>query len=108
LALAVLLLLEKLTPTERATFVLREAFDYSYGQIASILRLSEANTRQIVSRARKHLASQRRGPVSASAHRHLLEAILLAFQKGELTALESLLAADVARYSDGRDVVRAA
>ena len=101
LELAILLLLEKLTATERAVFVLREAFDYSYGQIASILQLSEANTRQLVSRARKHLASQRRGPVSSWAHRRLLEAFLVASQKGDLVVLESLLASDLVCYSDG-------
>jgi RNA polymerase sigma-70 factor, ECF subfamily len=108
LELAVLLLLEKLTPTERAAFVLREAFDYSYDQIASLLRLGEANTRQLVSRARKHLASQRRGPVSSWEHRRLLESFLVASQKGDLMSLESLLAADVVRCSDGGRVVRAA
>ena len=108
LELAVLLLLEKLTPTERAAFVLREVFDYSYEQIASILQLSEANTRQLVSRARKHLASQRREPVSSSAHRRLLEAFLVASQKGDLAVLERLLASDVVSYSDGSGVVHAA
>ena len=60
LKLAVLLLLEKLSPTERAAYVLREAFDYSYDQIASILQMEEANVRQLVSRARKHIADGRR------------------------------------------------
>jgi RNA polymerase sigma factor (sigma-70 family) len=87
LELAVLLLLEKLTPTERAAFVPREAFDYSYEQIAPILRLGEANTRQLVSRARKHLTSERHGPVTAWELRRLLEAFLGASQKGDLVAL---------------------
>jgi len=108
LELAVLLLLEKLTPTERAAFVLREAFDYAYEQIASILQLSQANTRQLVSRARKHIASQRREPVSPWEHRRLLEAFLVAAQRGDLAALESLLAWDVVRYSDGDRVMHAA
>jgi len=108
LELAILLLLEKLSPTERTAFVLREAFDYAYGQIASILQLSEANTRQVVSRARKHLASQRRGPVSSWEHRRFLEAFLVASQKGDLVALESLLTSDVVRCSDGGGVARAA
>src|SRR5215475_14617930 len=60
LKLAVLLLLEKLSPTERAAYVLREAFDYSYDQIASILQMEEANVRQLVCRARKHIADGRR------------------------------------------------
>jgi RNA polymerase sigma-70 factor (ECF subfamily) len=108
LELAVLLLLERLTPTERAVFVLRESFDYSYQQIASIFQLSEANTRQLVSRARKHLASQRRGPVRSWEHRRLLEAFLVASQNGDLAALERLLALDVVSYSDGGGAVRAA
>ena len=105
---AVLLLLEKLTPTERAAFVLREAFDYAYEQIASILRLSAANTRQLVSRARKHLASQRQASVSPWEHRRLLETFLVACRKGDLAALESLLASDVVSYSGGGGVGRAA
>ena len=108
LELAVLLLLEKLTPTERAAFVLREAFDYSYEQIASILQLGEANARQLVSRARKHLTSQRRGAVSSCKHQRLLEAFLIACQKGDVAALEWLLASDVVSYSDGGGVARAA
>lgn len=58
----VLLLLEKLSPTERAAFVLREAFNYPYRRIADILQLGEANTRQLVTRARKHIADRRRAP----------------------------------------------
>jgi RNA polymerase sigma-70 factor, ECF subfamily len=108
LELVVSLLLEKLTPTERATFVLREAFNYPYQQIASILQSGEANTRQLVSRARKHLASQRREPVSSWEHRRLLKALLDASQHGDLTQLERLLAADAVRYADGGRVVRAA
>jgi RNA polymerase sigma factor (sigma-70 family) len=62
LKLAVLMLLEKLSPSERAAYVLREAFDYSYHQIADILQIEEANVRQLVSRARKHIADGRRTP----------------------------------------------
>lgn len=108
LALAVLLLLEKLSPTERAAYVLREAFDYPYRQIAEILRLNEENTRQLVTRARKHIADGRRAPVSAEEQRRLLDAFLAAAQKGDLPALEGLLAQDVVSYSDGGGVVRAA
>src|SRR5436190_12302540 len=56
LSFAVLLLLEKLSPTERAAYILREAFDYEYLQIAEILQMEEASVRQLVSRARKHIA----------------------------------------------------
>src|ERR1700742_1315462 len=76
LKLAVLVLLEKLSPTERAAYILREAFDYSYDQIASILQMEEANTRQLVSRARKHIADGRRTPVSSGEQRRLLEAFI--------------------------------
>jgi RNA polymerase sigma-70 factor (ECF subfamily) len=105
---AVLLLLEKLSPMERAAFVLREAFDYPYEEIASILQLSGANTRQLVSRARKHIATQRRNPVSAGEHQRLVRAFLVASQTGDLAALEQLLASDVVSYSDGGRVARAA
>lgn len=66
LAFGVLLLLEKLTPTERAAYVLREAFDYPYRDIANVLRLEEANARQVVTRARQHLASGRRMHASST------------------------------------------
>ena len=57
LAFGILVLLEKLTPTERAAFILREAFDYPYRDIANVLRLEEANARQVVTRARQHVAT---------------------------------------------------
>lgn len=108
LELAVLVLLEKLSPTERAAYVLREAFDYSYRQIADILQIEEANTRQLVSRARKHIADGRRTPVSSDEQRRLLEAFIGAAQKGDMAGLEDLLAEDVISYSDGGGIVRAA
>jgi RNA polymerase sigma-70 factor (TIGR02957 family) len=108
LGLAILLLLEKLSPTERAAYVLREAFDYSYRQIADILQMEEANTRQIVSRARKHVADGRRTPASSDEQRRFLEAFIGAAQKGDLAALEGLFAEDVVSYSDGGGLVRAA
>jgi RNA polymerase sigma-70 factor (ECF subfamily) len=101
LDLAVLFLLEKLNPVERAAYVLREAFDYPYKQVAEILETSQANTRQLVSRARKHLSSQRKEPVSSSAHRRLLEAFVAAARTGDLSALEGVLTADVVSYADG-------
>ncbi|MEU0603427.1 RNA polymerase sigma-70 factor [Streptomyces sp. NPDC006393] len=101
LDLAVLFLLERLNPVERAAYVLREAFDYPYKLVAEILETSEANTRQLVSRARKHLSSQRREPVSSAAHRRLLEAFVAAAQTGDLSALEGVLTEDVVSYADG-------
>jgi RNA polymerase sigma-70 factor (ECF subfamily) len=108
LELAVLLLLEKLTPTERAAYVLREAFDYSHREVAEILQTSEANARQLVTRARKHIADERRATVSPDEQRRLLTAFVAAAQKGHLAALENLFASDVVSYADGGGVVRAA
>src|SRR5215469_7010379 len=84
LEFAVLLLLEKLSPTERAAYVLREAFDYPYRQIAEILQLEEANTRQLVTRARQHIADGRRMPVNPGEQRRLLETFIAAAQSGDL------------------------
>jgi RNA polymerase sigma-70 factor (ECF subfamily) len=108
LEFAVLVLLEKLSPKERAAYVLREAFDYSYRQIVDILHMDEANTRQLVSRARKHIADGRRTPVSKDEQRRLLEAFIDAAQKGDMAGLEGLFAEDVVSYSDGGGIVRAA
>ena len=108
LRFAVLLLLEKLSPAERAAYVLREAFDYPYRQIAAILQLEEPNTRQLVSRARQHIAEGRRAPVSAVEQRRLLEAFIAAARTGDLAALEGLFSLDVVSHSDGGGKVRAA
>ncbi|MBW9092719.1 RNA polymerase sigma-70 factor [Microbacterium jejuense] len=105
---AVLLLLEKLTPTERAAYVLREALDYPYDRIAEIVQSSEASARQLVSRARKHLASEKRAQVAATEQRRLLEAFLTAAQRGETEQLERLFTADVVSYTDGNGAKLAA
>ena len=101
LEFAALLLMEKLTPNERAAYVLREAFDYPYGQIADILQSTEPAVRQLVSRARKRVTGERRAPVSAAAQRELLTSFIAAARSGDMTALEQLFAADVASLSDG-------
>lgn len=101
LDMAVLLLLEKLNPVERAAYVLREAFDYPYKRIAEILETNEAHTRQLVTRARKHMAAERKEPVSSTAHRRLLEVFLDAARTGSLSGLENVLAEDVVSYADG-------
>ena len=108
LNLAVLLLLEKLTPTERAAYVLREAFNHPYREIAEILRIEEANARQLVTRAREHVSSGRRAPVSPVEQRRLLNAFIAAARAGDLAGLESLFASDVVSTSDGGGLVRAA
>ncbi|MFD9287616.1 RNA polymerase sigma-70 factor [Streptomyces sp. NPDC060030] len=99
--MAVLLLLEKLNPVERAAYVLREAFDYPYRQIAEILETSEANTRQLVSRGRKHLSAEHKASVSQREHKRLLEVFVKAARTGDLAGLEGVLSADVVSYSDG-------
>lgn len=108
LDMAVLFLLEKLNPVERAAYVLREAFDYPYKEIADILETSEGNTRQLVSRSRKHLTAERREPVSNHAHERLLKAFIAAAQSGNMSALEEVLSADVVSYADGGGVRGAA
>ncbi|MFG3322625.1 RNA polymerase sigma-70 factor [Streptomyces sp. NPDC048171] len=99
--MAVLLVLEKLNAVERTAYVLREAFDYPYGRVAEILETSTANARQLVSRARRHLADERRERVDPATHRRLLEVFLSAARTGDLAVLEDVLTADVVSYSDG-------
>jgi RNA polymerase sigma-70 factor (ECF subfamily) len=111
LSLALLLLLEKLSPAERAAYVLREAFDYPYSTIADILQSTEVNVRQIVSRARRHVAEDGRRPALAPAlddQNKLLEAFIRAAQKGEVQELERLFAAEIVSITDGNGVVNAA
>jgi RNA polymerase sigma factor (sigma-70 family) len=95
LASGVLLLLEQLTPTQRAAFILREAFDYSYRDIARVLRLEEANARQVVTRARLHVTTGRSMPASSTAHRRLLDCFIAAARQGDVSGLEGLLASEV-------------
>jgi RNA polymerase sigma-70 factor (ECF subfamily) len=108
LSFALLMLLERLSPAERAAYVLREAFDYPYAQIADILETTEANVRQMVSRGRKHLRSHRREPVDAAEHRRLLDAFVRAAQDGDLRGLEAVLADGVVSRSDGAGIVKLA
>ena len=99
LASGVRTLLEKLTPTERAAYILREAFDYAYRDIAGLLRLAEANARQVVTRARKHIVNGRTNSTSSPELKLLLGAFLAAAHEGDLAGLEDLLASDVVRTS---------
>jgi RNA polymerase sigma-70 factor, ECF subfamily len=102
LSMAFLLLLERLTPLERAVFLLREVFEYDYPEIAKILAQTEANCRQILRRAKRHVGEMRRRfDASAQAQNDLLKSFLQAVRKGELEKLVELLASDVALYSDG-------
>jgi RNA polymerase sigma-70 factor (ECF subfamily) len=108
LSFAVLLLLERLTPTERAAYVLHEAFDYPYRRIAEVLETSEANARQWGSRARAHLERARPASVTDAQRERLLAAFIAAAQQGDLEALEAVLADDIVAVSDGGGVVQAA
>jgi RNA polymerase sigma-70 factor (ECF subfamily) len=91
---AVLILLEKLRPIERAAYVLREAFDYSYRQIAEILRMKEPTVRQLLTRARKRIVHGRRVPVQSTAQQRLLETFIDATQNGNVAGLEAFFASD--------------
>ncbi|MCI0570094.1 MAG: sigma-70 family RNA polymerase sigma factor [Myxococcaceae bacterium] len=105
LSFGVLLLLEKFSPAERAAYVLREAFDYPYRQIADVLQLGEANVRQLVTRARKRISDERRAPVGPAEHRRLLEAFIAAAQTGDREPLEKLLSSDVVSLTDSGGLV---
>jgi RNA polymerase sigma factor (sigma-70 family) len=99
LQVAAVILLGKLSPAERAAYVLREAFDYPYREIANILRLEVANTRQLVTRARRHVAAGRRARVSSAEQRRLVNALISAARAGDVAGLEGLFASDVVSTS---------
>jgi RNA polymerase sigma-70 factor (ECF subfamily) len=102
LALAFLVLLEQLTPVERAVFLLREVFDYDYAEIAAIVGKAEAACRQLFSRAKRHIAAGRpRFKPSPQAHRQIFTQFLRAVEQGELDGLMQLLADDVELWVDG-------
>jgi RNA polymerase sigma-70 factor (ECF subfamily) len=88
---AVRALLEKLSRAERAAYVLREAFDYSYREIANVLRVQEACARQLVARARQHVVDGQDCSVNSAQQRDFLAAFLAAVQKGALSRFESFL-----------------
>jgi len=102
LSFAFLLMLEKLSPLERAVFVLREVFDYDYGEIASVVDKSEANCRQAFHRARQRLADQQsRFEPSLEQQERLTTEFLRATTSGDVQGLLDLLAEDVVSVGDG-------
>ncbi|MEG3630367.1 RNA polymerase sigma-70 factor [Streptomyces poriticola] len=106
---AMLVLLERLTPTERAVYVLREAFAYGHREIAETLDLTEANCRQLYRRAAARLGEPRtRFPSAPERHAELVASFLSAARDGDLAGLEKLLAEDVVWWSDGGGRVSAA
>lgn len=102
LSMAFLILLERLTPVERAVFLLREVFEYEYSEVAAVLGQSEANCRQILRRARQHVSTIRpRFEVPERKHNELLERFLEAAGGGDMEGVVALLAKDVVLHSDG-------
>src|SRR5262245_48811152 len=89
---ALLALLEKLSPAERAVYILREGFDYPHRRVAEVLGLSEANARQLVTRARARLSGERRRRAGADEHRQLVDTFAATARTGDLAPLERLLA----------------
>ena len=107
-SIALLVVLETLSPLERAVFVLREAFDLPYGEIADALGSTEPAVRQVAHRARAHVAARRpRYACDPRRHRTVSERFLAACTGGELSELVDVLAPDVVLVADGGGVVRA-
>jgi len=108
LSQAFLVLLESLTPEQRAAFLLREVFDYPYAEIAAIIGTGENNARQLVARARKHVDERRpRFEASPQRREQLARSFLAAISSGDLHSLEEVLADDVVLHGDGGGRVRA-
>jgi RNA polymerase sigma-70 factor, ECF subfamily len=102
LSLAFLVLLESLTPVERAVFVLHDVFGYGYDEVAEIVGRTEANCRQLAARARRHIEERKpRFEASREQRDELARRFLAAAEEGDTEALVELLAADVAMYGDG-------
>jgi RNA polymerase sigma-70 factor (ECF subfamily) len=108
LSIAFLFLMERLTPEERAAFVLREGFDYPYGEVAGLLDRSEAACRQLVHRAKERLRQDRPQPSDRRAQAGLVRRYVDAVMTQNEGALLELLSADAREYSDGGGKVRAA
>jgi RNA polymerase sigma-70 factor (TIGR02957 family) len=102
LSLAFLVLLESLTPEQRAAFLLHDVFDYGYGDVAEVIGTSEQNARQLASRARRHVQDGRpRFDPSPEGREQLAASFLEAAQGGDFESLEALLAEDVELHGDG-------
>ena len=108
LSTAMLLVLETLTPTERAVFLLRDVFDVGYDELAEAVGKSEPAVRQIAHRARGHVAARRpRGVASQAETRSALEAFMRALDTGDLQHLVDVLAPDVVALGDGGGIKQA-
>ena len=101
-SMALLLMLERLTPSERAVFLLHEVFDYRHAEIAEALGVTEANCRQLLRRARRHVRLSRpRFRAPATEHSELLERFARAAGNGDMDQLVSLLSGSVVMHTDG-------
>jgi RNA polymerase sigma-70 factor (TIGR02957 family) len=105
---ALLALLERLSPAERAAYVLREAFAYSSREVAELIGTTEANARQLHSRARRRVTGAQTRQVSTAQWQDLIARFLIAARDGDVAGLEALLAADVVSRADGGGIVNAA
>lgn len=102
LSMAFLVLLESLSPVERAVFLLHEVFDYDFEEIAAIVQKSPVNCRQIASRSRQHITNRRpRFEVTGAEHEVFASDFLSAVAAGDLEQLMSMMTADVVATSDG-------
>jgi RNA polymerase sigma-70 factor (TIGR02957 family) len=102
LSLAFLVVLESLTPEQRASFLLHDVFDYDYAKIAEIVGTSEENARQLASRARRHVHDDSpRFDASAEQREELASSFFAAAENGDFEALEAMLAEDVELHGDG-------
>ncbi len=109
ISMAFLVLLEKLSPAERAVFLLREVFDYDYSDIAGIVEKNEATCRKLFSRAKQHLQDNRpRFEPTQESHQQILMKFMAACQVGDLQGLTELLAEDVTSWTDGGGKIAAA
>ncbi len=109
LSMAFLVLLERLSPIERAVFLLHDAFEFEYAEIARIVDKSEANCRQLLARAKKHLGGPRpRFEVAPEHAERMLERFSRAATTGDMDGLLALLAEDITLWSDGGGKVAAA
>jgi RNA polymerase sigma-70 factor (ECF subfamily) len=108
LSLTFLHLLEKLSPVERAVFLLREVFDYPYDEVARIVGKSPANCRQILARAHAHVdEGRKRFDVSRAEREQVAERFVRAWEQGDVDALVEVLAPDITLYGDGGGKARA-
>lgn len=109
ISMAFMVLIEQLTPAERAVFLLREIFDYEYHEIADIINKNEASCRKIFSRAKKHIQANRpRFDNQPDQHQQLLKQFIATVEQGDLDGLVTMLADDVTLMPDGGGVRGAA